>query len=1013
MGPVVAVLPEIDGHRRYRVFHSADQLLDYSEDQLTVLTGEVSGDGVLASLDLGQFQARLTAARLAHPSTDHVYALRAARIQFIPFQFRPLLRLLRADQPRLLIADEVGVGKTIEAGLILKELGVRQTLERVLVVCPKALTFKWQQEMRRFDEHFEILTAERLRYCLNEAHLEGVWPAEYRRSIVHYELLRLESYLHGVDDGRRRRPGLLELDPAPAFDLVIADEAHHLRTPGTNINDAAAFLSEVSEALLLLSATPIQLGVENLYALLNLLRPDLFTDPQTLTKALEPNKFLTRAIRQLRSADVDGEARERLLRHLEDASNTEWGRSVVSLDPRFQATKRRLEEQAAVSDAERVEAARALEEVHTLAHIMNRTRRRDIGRFTVREPHTVRVDFTPAQRTAYDRLLDLRREQLRAEHDETVVRLLMDTMERQAASCLPALLDMLTAPAPSGKFEYTDDPEAQMDESTRPALSTHPLYGHPQLATVAANAAGRDPKFEQLQLIVADTLRSAGPGKVLVFSFFLHTLAYLERRLSETGARVGLVTGKVDDIDRQRLRDRFRLPRAHPDALDLLLSSEVGCEGLDYEFCDRLVNYDIPWNPMRIEQRIGRIDRFGQLADKVLIFNFVTPGTVEERVFYRCYERLGIFRESLGELEAVLGEITQELNVIALDTRLTPEQVDERTRQLTDNALRLRAETEAFEESGRELLGWDEGYTQELEEVQDTGQTITPGQLLQLVEHLLVEPDIEGSLTGPLEGTLQLRCPRAGRAALLDRLDDTSPSGDARLVQEFRRWLASDSPTLPMTVDQETAAADRQVHFLTPTHPLAGLAIRALAPHPGQILTVHLATSTSTAPPGQYVFACELWESIAVRPETRAVSVVVNRRTGEAAPDLERHLVTILGDPSTRSVKAPADDLEASSLSVRAERLRRQRLEWLMDTNDVVLARQRAALDAHHQVRQQRVAQRLSEARDPRIVRMLSAQQSRIDADYQRQRRALDSRAQVDVVAQRLATGSLEVNGGE
>ncbi len=126
------------------------------------------------------------------------------------------------------------------------------------------------------------------------------------------------------------------------------------------------------------------------------------------------------------------------------------------------------------------------------------------------------------------------------------------------------------------------------------------------------------------------------------------------------------------------MRDRFRLPRSDEDAIDVLLSSEVGCEGLDYEFCDRLVNYDIPWNPMRVEQRIGRIDRYGQASDKVLIFNFVTPGTVEERVFFRCFERLGVFRDTVGDLEEVLGEVVEDLTRVALDPHLTPEQAEEK-----------------------------------------------------------------------------------------------------------------------------------------------------------------------------------------------------------------------------------------------------------------------------------------------------------------------------------------------
>jgi hypothetical protein len=200
IGPVIAVLPAVEGLARYRVFHGPGASRDYAEDQLVAAPTDAGGDGD-DGVGPTEFRARLTAARLLHPLTDHVYSPRAARIRFVPFQFRPLLRLARADEPRLLIADDVGVGKTIEAGLILKELRARQPLDTVLVVCPKALTVKWREEMRRFDEDFRILDARSLRYCLDEAHLEGRWPQEYRRAIVHYELLRLDPYLQGEHEG--------------------------------------------------------------------------------------------------------------------------------------------------------------------------------------------------------------------------------------------------------------------------------------------------------------------------------------------------------------------------------------------------------------------------------------------------------------------------------------------------------------------------------------------------------------------------------------------------------------------------------------------------------------------------------------------------------------------------------------------------------------------------------------------------------------------------------------------
>jgi hypothetical protein len=209
-GPVIEILPAVSGVERYRVFHGRSDLRDYYADQLE--RGEPPpADALLAAVAAGRgldakiFRARLTATRLARPQVDNLYALHAARIKYIPFQFKPLLRFLRGDQPRLLIADEVGVGKTIEAGLILKELQTRQEVCYVLIVCPKDLVEKWRMEMRRFDEDYRPLTAETLRYCLREAHLDGAWPAQYARAIAHLELLRIDEYLTGAS-GRGFHP---------------------------------------------------------------------------------------------------------------------------------------------------------------------------------------------------------------------------------------------------------------------------------------------------------------------------------------------------------------------------------------------------------------------------------------------------------------------------------------------------------------------------------------------------------------------------------------------------------------------------------------------------------------------------------------------------------------------------------------------------------------------------------------------------------------------------------------
>ena len=141
-GSVIEILQPVQGQHRYRVFHSSGDIREYLEDQITLTPISTETPGSEKATSPEEFVARLNSFRLSHPLTDSLYALHAARIRFIPFQFKPLLRFLRADKPRLLIADEVGVGKTIEAGMILRELQSRQELKNVLIVCPKALVQK-------------------------------------------------------------------------------------------------------------------------------------------------------------------------------------------------------------------------------------------------------------------------------------------------------------------------------------------------------------------------------------------------------------------------------------------------------------------------------------------------------------------------------------------------------------------------------------------------------------------------------------------------------------------------------------------------------------------------------------------------------------------------------------------------------------------------------------------------------------------------------------------------------
>lgn len=1018
-GPVIEVLPAVGGSQRYRVFHSPGNVRDYHAEQLHLAADPVPSDDLLEAVAGGRwledevFRARLTAARLEHPQVDNLYALQAARIRYVPFQYKPLLRFLRADRPRLLVADEVGVGKTIEAGLIFKELQARQELGNVLIVCPKALVPKWRAEMRRFDEDFRPLSAENLRYCLKESHLDGAWPAQYARSVVHLELLRMEEHLQGDANGRHR-PGLLTLDPAPRFDLVIVDEAHHLRNPGTNSHELASFLCDASEAVLFLSATPVHLGSRNLFSLLGLLRPDMFQEESVFQEMVEPNRHLTQALRHIRSRAPQASWQRDAAAALEIAGSTRWGRSVLSEDARFSDWRRRLNNGAALGDLERVRCLRDLEEVHSLSHVMNRTRRRDIGRFTIREPRTVTVQFTDQQSRLYEELVTFRREALSLEHDPRVVRLLSDTLERQASSCLPGLIPTLDGFLKTGSFSAGAGDEEDEEEvlSQVPA----PLVDRArELRGLAAALPDADPKLDQLLGVLREALNGEGPGKVLVFSFFLHTLAYLEDNLRRAGLRVASITGSIPDEERERLRDRFRMPRTEEEAIDVLLSSEVGSEGLDYEFCDRLVNYDIPWNPMRIEQRIGRIDRYGQTSDKVLIFNFITPGTVEERVYFRCFERLGVFRDTVGDLEEVLGEVVEDLARVTLDSTLTPEQAEERAVQVADNAIRLAEEQRRLEEESGSMLGLDEAFVDEVDSVLEEGRFVSAAELRAMVEAFLSEPEIAGKLSPePSEsGLYRLRIGKEGRTHLLQRARALNRQDRPTLT--FIRWLETGERHLTLTFDQSTAVEHREVPFVTPVHPLARLAVEHWSGM-SDPLCARLRVQDTEVSPGRYIFVCELWETLAVKPEVRLVGFAWDLNEGRTCPRVSSSLVRLLAKASA-SQTPPADRHAAeeafANLDSEAYSELQGALSELRERNETLARQKLASLSAYYESRLRRVQAEMEGATDRRIARMKVAEHDRVRSDHESRKAEIENRLEADIVSERVAAGILEVEHGQ
>lgn len=996
--PIIEVIPA-GSEYRYHLFEKGAKSL-YYESQLQSATSEVEAETPLSAEEL---QAHLTSLQILSPSTASLFSLRAGRVQFVPYQYRPVLKLIRADRPRILIADEVGVGKTIEAGLIIKELRARMDISSVLIICPKALVTerKWHNEMRRFDESFTALDGALLRHCLKETELEGEWPEQYAKAIVPFSLFDSEL-VFGGRTGRRKDQGLLALDPPPKFDLVIVDEAHHIRNTETYLHQGVRYFCDNAQAVVLMTATPVQLGSNDLYTLLNVLRPDLVIDPASFQQMAEPNGFINEAVRYCRSAMPGWQEEARAC--LEHVAQTDWGRLFIRETPAFQEIYDRLGGDS-LSDHERVRTIYSIEQLYTFSVLINRTRRRDIGAFTMRKPETLSVEFTPAQTRLHDDLLAVIARILSYTHGQQNVAFMMTTIRRQAASCLyglaPLLSDLL-----QGKLDRLELMEATDADSDTDLRFVDQI--RPDIEAVLAQAESldtTDPKADAFLKI----LREKGAlenNKALVFSTFRHTLRYLLKRTEETSLRVGLVHGDIPDDERAELRRRFALSKTDTDAIDVLLSSEVGCEGLDFQFCDFLVNYDLPWNPMRIEQRIGRIDRYGQQSETVAIKNLVTPGTVDADIYNRCLWRIGVFHHAVGGSEEILGTITKELHDIAESFHLTPEERSERLQQLADNSIRQIQEEEELENRQAELFGLNVPKQAWMEDVEAAESTwLSPAAIQACVSAYLSK--CLGHESDYVLGDKPLKTLRVNQSARSKLLEDFRrlPRSNEPIAREWEKWLKGPQPTIPVTFDQKAATENPRAIHLTVGHPLVRQAAHAL--ETSDVRTCCLALESADFPEGTYPFAIYRWSLHGVRPD-RMLVPVANDASVETA------LLSILQRAASYPDGAPLSTDERQALD------QRHHAKWAVAQaahiadNEQLVEHRIQSLTVSHRARRKAIEDQLARATNERIRLMREGELARAQADFDRRMEELTRAAATgDIRVAPVVFGSIKIAKGD
>ena len=836
-------------------------------------------ESVLDILSSGRFgvpmdlRRTLTFEKVKGELTNVFYSMESSNTLFYPHQFKAVLKFIESPVGRLLIADEVGLGKTIESIYIWKELQARQDARRLLIVCPAMLREKWREDLaNRFSIAGEIITSKPLLQKMSDFVRRGLNDTFVY--ITSLEGLRPPSDFedHERQETRTRFARLLDqnTDTAnrPLFDLVIIDEAHHLRNPATANNRLGRLLRDSAVHMVLLTATPIQISSDNLYQILRLIDPDQFYDVSVFGEMLRANQPLIRALRALWhqppdvaiAADAVSKARknpyfanDRLLRLV--------GEQLPSI---------------ASDPLQRIEAVRLLESRSLLGQYMTRSRKREVLEDTVqRSAQVLRVRFSAIERRIYDRVTHNIRVQ--SVGRDRVSQFTLIARQRQMSSSLVAAIASWESTGVSDDLlwedlghasaldeEFLDGIDAErVGDSTDPLGSVGSLdvgdsgIGDIDIRTLEAS----DGKYEALLTFLRGQRESNPDEKFVVFAFFRGTLTYLARRLKQDGVPAVLIMGGMGEAKNTALR-QFRDP-AGP---SVLLSSEVGSEGIDLEHCRFVVNYDLPWNPMRVEQRIGRLDRLGQTADKISVVSIAVTDTIEDRVLLRLYERIQLFEQSIGDLESILGEATERLMLELLDPKLTDEERDLRAKRTEDAIHRRRLMQDRLEREAVNLTGFSDYILAHIHESRERRRWLSAEELMALVGDFLDAkyPGTKLQNDPVLPSAIRIRLSRDAKSELKMFMMTARPATGTRLHQ-------SRTPIVCLFDPRATGVAVRGEHeIIEPTHPLIQWIRHEYTSDDDQlypVAAVRLDLSRSPVGIGDYVFIVHRWSFTGLRSD--------------------------------------------------------------------------------------------------------------------------------------------------
>lgn len=614
------------------------------------------------------------------------YCLKSIPISPWPHQIKILRRVAQTFPNSFLIADEVGLGKTIETGLILRYLLMSQKAKRILILAPASIQPQWHEELReKFNLHFwsyskgELIQPKNAPLTPSNQPSTNIWNSQ--------NLILASSHLV------RRSERMQELLDAEPWDLIVLDEAHHARrkSPQNRKETPNALLQLMqklrnkTQALMLLSATPMQIDTIEIFDLLNLLGlkghwqyGDNFCDYFS-TLSEKPNKFILDFWQQM-AVDYfkqGGSPCPQFQQYLE----TQDRLLACELEYVWQDGIKLINPKHYLENSNFINTSKHYLTVNTpLKDLMFRHTRDTLRQYYRRGI----LDQDIAQRLVQDNAITLEKNReiplyravsdyvrhfynLAQKENQKALGFIMTLYRKRLTSSFYAIRESLQrrldginiTPDDLGDLDDADDPIIEgLEHYVTPADPQEIAYLQDLL--LQFENTGEDSKLSHCISILRQELSQR--ESAIIFTQYTDTMDYLRQTLQQLyGSQIACYSGRGGElyqnsdwkiVPKEQIKHQFRAGE-----IKVLLCTESASEGLNLQTCGVLINYDMPWNPMRVEQRIGRLDRIGQRYPTVRIHNFYYDGTVEAKVYRKLRDRIDAFQTVVGNLQPILAQV--------------------------------------------------------------------------------------------------------------------------------------------------------------------------------------------------------------------------------------------------------------------------------------------------------------------------------------------------------------------